>query len=759
MAKKRKIEHLQDAKEKGKRLEDILTNLSEDIKKVESRIPLTFDNFLYEVSERPNLVFRNIFQLFHDMAVEYIGEGVDEYESSDDSIGFVKYNCYKLFVSGCDEPFFADRLFANRFMNLIKGFKKGIQNNRIYLFEGPPGSGKSTFLNNLLHKFEEFTKTQNGITYKTFWRIDLDKVGGINTLNNNGINPEFNANIVNENESGKILEISCNCNDNPILQIPKKYRRTVLDEIITDKKFKDKLFNDKEYEWVFKDIPCSLCNSIYNTLMDKVGNPLDVYKMIYARATDYSRQFGKGLSVYNPGDSRKFQAITNSTIQNLLNSIFQTDNIKYVYSDLAFTNNGILALMDIKENNVERLKSLHGIISDGVHKVEFVEEHVKTLFVGLVNPEDKLHYENIKSFQDRITNVNIPYILDYNTEVAIYVNKFGVHIKRQFLPRVLENFAKIIISSRLESDCKSIEKWINSETYKKHIDKDLFLLKMDIYTGKIPGWINDEDIKKFTKDIRKSILQESENEGKKGFSGRQSIGIFNDFYLKFLQSGKIITMSDIIDFFNQKNEYYHKFIPEGFIESLEHLYDYNILQEVKESIYNFNEDLIRKEIANYLYASNFEIGDKIDNEYTGDKFELSDDLFKNFEAIYLGSTATAKQRKSFRTDVQNEYVRKTLAQEIKIKKLKINETEQFTVLYDKYIKNLKENALTPYISNENFRRAINDYNTPSFNTYDKKLKEDIMLLISNLRNKFGYTEDGAIQICLYVVDKNLINIY
>ena len=119
---------------------------------------------------------------------------------------------------------------------------------------------------------------------------------------------------------------------------------------------------------------------------------------------------------------------------------------------LANTNNGVYALMDIKENNIKRLVDLHGIISDGVHKVEMAEERIKSLFVGLVNPEDKMHYENVKSFQDRIVHINIPYVLDYDTEVSIYINKFGEQIKKKFLPRVLENFGKIIIASRMEPE-------------------------------------------------------------------------------------------------------------------------------------------------------------------------------------------------------------------------------------------------------------------------------------------------------------------
>ena len=64
---------------------------------------------------------------------------------------------------------------------------------------------------------------------------------------------------------------------------------------------------------------------------------------------------------------RPFQAvplsITNPTLQQLINELFQTDDVRFRFSYLAKTNNGVMALMDIKENNVLRLKELHGIIT------------------------------------------------------------------------------------------------------------------------------------------------------------------------------------------------------------------------------------------------------------------------------------------------------------------------------------------------------------------------------------------------------------
>ena len=53
--------------------------------------------------------------------------------------------------------------------------------------------------------------------------------------------------------------------------------------------------------------------------------------------------------------------------------------------------------MDVKSHNTERLIELHNIISEGLHKVEDIEENVNSLFLALMNPEDK---KNIKEIAD-----------------------------------------------------------------------------------------------------------------------------------------------------------------------------------------------------------------------------------------------------------------------------------------------------------------------------------------------------------------------
>ncbi len=121
------------------RLKDFnsMHRLSADLRERERRLPIGYWDFYDIVAKHPDGMFRDIFQLFHDMIHNYVPEGVEEYDESE-SVGFVNYDFNELFVENFENPFFADRLFANRMINMVNSFRKGTQKNNIFLFEGPP---------------------------------------------------------------------------------------------------------------------------------------------------------------------------------------------------------------------------------------------------------------------------------------------------------------------------------------------------------------------------------------------------------------------------------------------------------------------------------------------------------------------------------------------------------------------------------------------------------------------------------------------
>ncbi len=735
---------------------------------------ISFEQFLLLLRKYPSRFIRNVHQVFYDMIHTYVPTGLDEYPDDPESINFFAYDCHKLFVENTDQPFFADRIFSNRLMGMVEGFRGGAQQNKIFIFDGPPGCGKSIFLNNLLKKFEEYANSPEGTRFETVWRLDPALLGDGLDIDTVPVMEKLAA-LLQDQEGGKealtamtgnhsprmhkgFLEVPCPSHDNPILMVPKDHRPAFLDQLFENDEFKWNLSYGKEYDWVFRDQPCTICTSLFKALLHKLGDVSEVYKMLHARPYHFNRRQGEGITVFNPGDRTSRQTIlTNPQLQKRLSSMLQDSNkVRYTYSRYAKTNNGIYALMDIKGANKERLVELHNIISDGVHKVDDIEESVYSLFLGVMNPEDNKNIRGMQSLSDRIEFINISYVLDSTTEVEIYKNIFGHHINDHFLPRVLENFARVIIASRLNKKSTALEGWVEDpEKYKLYCDENLHLLKMAIYTGKIPTWLDEDDRKAFTSKMRRKIIAEAENEGMQGFSGRDALDIFQELYSTYARDDAMITMDTLCSFFRKSRPDLAKQLPEGFMTSLRRMYNYQILQEVKESLYYYNEEQIGRDIMNYIFAVNYEAGTTAVGKFTGDKLEITDSFLVNIENNLLGHNVREGRRKEFREETQREYTSKTLTQDIIVNEMEIQDTDLFAELHERYVFGLKEKVLEPFLANENFRMALKEFGREKFKTYDQKIREDISYLIANLCDRFGYSEAGAREVCIYVVDNNI----
>ncbi|KKT41034.1 MAG: hypothetical protein UW30_C0013G0003 [Candidatus Giovannonibacteria bacterium GW2011_GWA2_44_13b] len=703
-----------------------LWNLQNKVDRKEKRTVLSFDEYLDIAKNDPERVLRNIFQIFHDLVKSHVIRGKDDYPDDPESIGFIKYDCSKIFVDGSDNPFFADRLFANRFVRQTESLRRGSQQNRINVYEGPPGCGKSTFMNNILRVTEEYMDTKGGQSYEIFWNIDIDE---------------------------KKVSVPCHSHDYPILIIPKKYRTEFLKDLLSDKPdFLEKL-NAKEYGWVFKDDVCTVCKAIFRELFDKLGSLEKVLNMVRIRPYKFDRGLGEGISIFNPGDKpEEDSTFTDRFIQKRLDQIFGANSVKYLYSNLARTNNGIYVLMDIKDSNKARLLDLHNVISEGVHKVGDIEERVSSLFLALMNPEDKEVVKAIESFKERIQESKIRYVMEIPTEVEIYRNTFGSRIDKQFLPRVLENFARVIISTRMKTKCEPLIAWISyMKKYEKYCDEDGLLLRMGIYGGVIPQWLSDEDRKKFTEQVRRKLIAEGENEGDTGFTGRDSIRLFGDFYSMYAGKINLVNMANVTDFFKHKiDKKTRDHIPKNFIDSLVNWYDYAVLSEVKESLYLFSKEQITKDILEYLHAVNYDIGTKTKCRYTGEEFEVTVDFFRTIGTSFTGEAMSERDALNYAKEIQKKYVEMLQQQDVDI-----TETELYKSLWSSYAKNLKEKALPFLKNNDSFKEAVKAYGTEAFKTFDTRQKEYIAYMIKKLVESFEYTEQGAKEVCLYVIEQKI----
>ena len=160
-------------------IDSALKNVTRNLKAREHQATIPFRDFLGILEKEPERVMRNVFQLFHDMVKSHVSGGEDEYAGDPESIHYFNYDFHSLFVEDADNPFFADRLFGNRLIELVETLRRGAQQNKVYIFEGPHGCGKSTFLNNLLRKFETYANTVEGRRYEAVWRLERSVLASI----------------------------------------------------------------------------------------------------------------------------------------------------------------------------------------------------------------------------------------------------------------------------------------------------------------------------------------------------------------------------------------------------------------------------------------------------------------------------------------------------------------------------------------------------------------------------------------------------
>ena len=731
---------------------------------------LRLDSFLNEMAPSGHLILRNIYQLFHDMIHFYAQEVKKELVFDAETIGFLNYNLDRIFIHSAEKPFFSDRLFSNRLVNLAKSFRTGGTRNKIYVFQGPAGSGKSTFLNNLLTRLEEYVRSDDGTVYEVVWHIPFERSifdPANESRDKRGFIPKKLTAKGSNNAEENIFEVPCPNHDNPILMLPKGYREELLSKVIPEGEFKKKLFKHRQYNWVFQYDPCTICSSMFSALAER--HPVrDIFNMIHARRHYFNRRQGIGISVFNSGDEHERILVrTNETIQAFLNEYFQdSQKVQYLFSGYSSTNHGIRALMDLKARNISRFLDLHGIISDEVHKVGDLEERIKSLFIVLMNPGD---LDNIDeeykeadssidlSLKDRIHEIHVPYVLDYQTEIKIYSNTFGEQIRLRFLPHVLENFARIVVSSRIKKESKTIKDWIEDEDdYEKFCDPDFLLLKMDLYAGILPDWLTKEDRGSLKAEVWKSLLAESEIEGQDGFSGRESNQIFDEFYSKHSKK-RPISMRQLTDFFLDEKRDFRKKLPGNFIRHLTDLYDFEVLKEVKDSMYHFNEEEISKSILNYLVAITHNIGDLAKNPWLNqEEFTVTSDLLDIAEAHLLTPEVSLYAREKYRKEAIDEYASFTLGREIKVEGKHITKTKQYLEMFAAFTRTARERILEPYVSNPNFRLAIKEFGSDDFLKYDRKIRDRVELLFRNLKQKYKYEVDCARVACLYVLDNKLV---
>ena len=75
-----------DAETAKNGIKKAMRTLSQNMSGLEQRTSISFEEFLTVLVDKPVVVMRDVFQIFHDMVKAYVGEGVDKYPDDPESI-------------------------------------------------------------------------------------------------------------------------------------------------------------------------------------------------------------------------------------------------------------------------------------------------------------------------------------------------------------------------------------------------------------------------------------------------------------------------------------------------------------------------------------------------------------------------------------------------------------------------------------------------------------------------------------------------
>lgn len=403
----------------------------------------TFGDYLGKVLAYPQSI-STAFQRLHRTVLYY---GVRPYQDLGERV--IHYDLF-------DDPFTPNHKYAIYdldvpLMKFVKVLNAGAnrygQENRIILLRGPVGSAKSTIANLLTIALEEFSRTEEGQTYKPFWHIKPGDDEGLEILGTLG---KFERNV-----------FHCPLHEEPLRILPKVIRGDIT-------KWLNDRIATKEKEPHFIEVEgdaCPRCDDIFEKLMRRynydwkkvVEDHLGVNRMIFSRTkrigiagvrpksekdqdaselsgeTNYAAlaQFG------DPVDPRTFN----------FRGHFQSSNRGLFYAD-------------------EMLKAVLGFLYDYLgasqeHRVQpkgFMEIDIDEVILGSTNSEEyeKLKKDNkMEALRDRIAKVDIPYTLRSSGEEKIYRKFFDRPRGKHLAPHTLAIASNWGVYTRLEEPKKA----------------------------------------------------------------------------------------------------------------------------------------------------------------------------------------------------------------------------------------------------------------------------------------------------------------
>ncbi len=674
--------------------------------------------------------------------------------------GLKEDKTYKLFEEkdSNSNSVFGQGKVVEAIVNELVMFQEEGFNNKFILLVGPNGSAKTSIVKRLMRGAEKYSECDEGVLYTFSWIFPIENITkgtlGLKSYQNND---EISSFAYLEDKHISAI-IHSELNDHPLLLIPTKYRRKLIDNLISDN---PNYLKSVKKSYLYNSDLSKKNHVIYDALLQNYkGKHQDVLKHIRIERLHISKRYSIGASTIEPQlhiDARMQQITMDKRLASLPPSL-QSLNLFSIQGELIFSNRGILEYSDLLKRPLDTFKYLLTTIENKHINLQGILTELDILFIGTSN---EIHFNAFKqhpdfnSFKERFNFIRVPYLTNYKDEKKIYYEQISnIKYKSNFEPHALSTLCLFAVMTRLRpSQPKNYKSKKLSDVMTKinPLEKALILAKKDY-----PSNITVES-KQLIDSHYKEIINEFENdnlyEGKFGLSPRE----IKKVIYKLARKYKNITFIEVIDYLDKKilnNESYDfNSIPPRedyhntarFIDLIKE-YQLNIFdKELRDSLGMIDDRSYEDYISKYINNINAYIkGEKIKNNITG-KFEEYNQFFiKEFE----NNIELKENSDNFRSHLLSKlgaYSLDNPGQKIVYTQVLSDITKKLKEAFHNEQKKVIENIY------ENLIHYEKEKDHKDLKSLNNDIKKQIDTTLDNLKNQYGYGQSGAISLLKYLM--------
>ena len=631
-------------------------------------------------------VTRNSYQRMYDMITSY---GTEEFKYCKQTV--TKYKFFSqctdsIGIYGLEEPL----------MELVDVLRSAAYHygpeRRIILLHGPVGSSKSTIVTILKKGLERYSHTDP--LYSFSWLV--------------------------KDEKGNDIEVPCPMNEEPLKLLPDDARAKVLEQI-------NKKLGKSNYR-IKLDGNLSPVSEYYQQKLLEQYNG-DYEKMlshVRVRRVLLSEKNRVGIGTFQPKDEKSQDAteLTGDINYRKL-ALYGSESDPRAFDfdgEFLVSNRGMIEFQEILKLQTEFLYDLLGATQE--HRVKpkrFNQVPIDEVIIGHTNNAefDKLKNNKfMEALRDRTIKIDVPYLLKIDDEKRIYdhfYNNDTVH--KHIAPHTTYLAALFAVVSRLE----------------KPVKNDMTVIqKAKLYNG--------VGVHGFTEEHVKEMLEETPNEGlTSGISARFIQNQFSNAIVNPRMGKKSINPFMLFSEIREGLKNYSGFSSEDTrsmalerLELVEKEYDRIVKREVQQAL-SSSEEAIKTLCANYIDSIVAYINEeKVTNPITGKDEPANEKLMRSIEEKINVST---NMKDDFRREIMN-YMGSLAA---KGKTFSYDSNEQLhKALEKKLFEDIKDSIKLSALAQD------------TATVVDKELIEKINALKQRLIKDFGYDEDSAHDVLVYV---------